>query len=432
MAKQNTAHITMWGKSVGELTYNESSDACTFRYDPSWINTGIEVSPLQLPLSDRTYQFPGLPYATFKGLPGVFADSLPDAFGNAVIDAWLAHTGRHKECFNSIERLLFTGSRGVGALEYSPVIENNLNRNEPLDLHSLVEMAQWSLNIRAGLQESFADRNHGSLEALTRVSSCVGGARPKAVIGINTNRTEILGGHTDLPEGFTHYLLKFDGVVEPSKSNETFGDPQGYGRMEFAYFLMAQAAGLNISHCELILEGERAHFVTQRFDRVGNQKLHCQSLCAMGHADYQQPGRYSYEELFAIVHALKMPESQVLELYRRMVFNIIARNHDDHAKNFGFILNQQNQWRLAPAFDIAFSYRPGSKWINSHQMALNGKREDFTREDLLAPADQFRDEALEIIEQVTDVVSQWPQYAKEAGVFADYSYEVQAGHRLHL
>lgn len=431
MTDHNTAHVMMWGQTVGELSYDNHHQVYAFQYDSSWIRTGIEISPLEMPLSHSAYRFPRLPQATFRGLPGVFADSLPDAFGNAVIDAWLKCTTHNQRDLNTLERLLFTGARGMGALEYCPFMDGDLNHQEPLNLAELVETAQRVLDLRAGLAPSFpSDIN--ALAALTQAGSCAGGARPKIVIGVNANRTEIRSGHADLPPGFEHYLLKFDGVVEPLKSNEAFGDPQGFGRMEYAYFLMARAAGIDMSHCELLIEGERAHFITKRFDREGNQKKHCQSLCAINHADFQQPGRYDYEQLFSVLSALEMPEKEVLELYRRMVFNIIARNHDDHAKNFGFMLNEKDQWRLTPAFDIAYSYTPGSKWINSHQRALNGKRENFTREDLLAPAKEFRNEAQEIIQQVSDVVSQWPQYAKETGVFAHYAKEVQAGHRLHL
>lgn len=432
MAKYEVACVRMWGKTLGELCYDDSHRTYAFRYEPSWIDTQIEISPLEMPLSDRTYRFPELPLATFRGLPGVFADSLPDAFGNAVIDAWLAHTHREHTSLSALERLLFIGTRGMGALEYTPVMECDLNECKPLKISDLVAMAQWVLDRRAGVQQPFDSNHNETLRALVQTGSSAGGARPKIVIGINHDRTEICRGHTAVPAGYEHYLLKFDGVVEPLKSNEAFGDPQGFGRMEYAYFLMAKAAGITISPCELLVEGERAHFITKRFDRNGNRKVHCQSLCAMNHADFQQPGRYDYEQIFNTLRRLNMPHTEVLELYRRMVFNIIARNHDDHAKNFGFILNQNHQWRLAPAFDIAYSYTPGSKWINTHQRALNGKRDHFTRKDLLAPAQHFHNEAIQIIEKVKDAVAQWPRYAKEAGVFSHYAEEIQSGHRLEI
>jgi serine/threonine-protein kinase HipA len=250
------------------------------------------------------------------------------------------------------------------------------------------------------------------------------------VIGINLARTELRSGQVDLPDGFEHYLLKFDGVVEHSQAKETFGDPQGFGRMEYAYYLMAQAAGIHMSPCELLLDGDRAHFMTKRFDRIGNKKVHYQSLCAMDHADYKKPGHYSYEQVFSLMRALKLNKSTALEMYRRMVFNIVARNHDDHSKNTGFILNAQHQWELSPAFDIAYSYKPDSPWVNAHQLSLNGKRDHFVRRDLLLPAEKFRKEAETIIEEVIDVVAQWPKYAKAAGVFPDFAQEIQRHHRL--
>lgn len=431
-----SVRVIMWGKPVGILTRNQDSGLCTFQYESSWLNTGIEISPINLPLSNHTFEFPALAPETFRGLPGAFADSLPDAFGNAVINAWLAANDRDPQHFSALERLLFTGSRGMGALEYAPMSQTGVNVSdqahprERLDLKGLVETTQAVLDYRAGVRRSFSMKDKSALNTMAQVGTSAGGARPKAIIGINKERTEILGGHGDLPADFEHYLIKFDGVVDPEKGNQTFGDPQGYGLMEYAYFLMAKAAGLDISPCELIAEGERTHFITKRFDRIGNHKNHYQSLCAINHADYQKPGRNSYEQLFSVSNALQLPEAQILQLYRRMVFNIVARNHDDHSKNFGFVLSKKGQWQLAPAFDVAFSYRPGSHWIDIHQMTLNNKRDHFTRADLLSPAKTFEQEAIEIIDEVMEVVYQWPQYAQKAGVCRNYSGEIQAGHRL--
>jgi hypothetical protein len=242
--------------------------------------------------------------------------------------------------------------------------------------------------------------------------------------------TEIRSGQATLPADFDPYILKFDGIVNTNASQETFGDPQGFGRMEYAYYLMARAAGIDVSESELLIEGDRAHFMTRRFDRVGNQKRHYQSLCAMAHADYKTPGYYSYEQIFALMRTLRMPKSQALEMYRRMVFNIIARNQDDHTKNFGFLMDAAYRWQLAPAFDLVYSYRPDSPWVNAHQLTLNGKRDHFVRADLLVLATTFRKEAVQIIEDVTTVVSQWPNYADEAGVFPAFAREIRAAHRL--
>ena len=425
--------MEIWGRTVGALSYDKDKGLCAFQYDPSWIRTAIELSPVKLPLSDRVYQFPALSRETYRGLPGAFADSLPDDFGNALVDAWLSRAGRDKDSFSGLERLLYTGIRGMGAFEYFPTIDTGLESSEIVELKSLVYMAQSVLDQRAELSETLVGGTSSeSLYALFQVGTSAGGARPKAVIGINKARTEIRSGQVDLPEGFEHYLLKFDGVAERSATKETFGDPGGFGRMEYAYYRMARDAGISMSDCELLMDGPRAHFMTRRFDRVGNRKIHYQSLCAMDHADYNMPGHYSYEQLFSLMRSLRLNRAQALELYRRMVFNIVARNHDDHTKNFGFILNEQHNWELAPAFDMAYSYKPGSKWLNSHQMSLNGKRDDFTRDDLLTPAGKFKKEADQIIDEVTEIVSQWPKYAKEAEVFPDFIREIQSAHRLDL
>lgn len=425
--------MKIWGQTVGALSYDKDTGLCAFQYDPSWFRTAIELSPVKLPLSDRIYQFPTLPRETYRGLPGAFADSLPDDFGNALVDAWLARTGRDKDSFSGLERLLYTGRRGMGAFEYFPSIDTGLESHEIVELKSLIDMAQTVLNERAGLSGALTgDTSSESLYALFQVGTSAGGARPKAVIGINKARTEVRSGQVDLPEGFEHYLLKFDGVSERAGTKETFGEPQGFGRMEYAYYRMAKDAGINMSDCELLMDGARAHFMTKRFDRIGNKKVHYQSLCSMDHADYKMPGHYSYEQLFSLMRSMRLSRAQALELYRRMVFNIVARNHDDHTKNFGFILNEQYRWELAPAFDMAYSYKPGSKWLNSHQMSLNGKRDDFTRKDLLAPAGKFKKEASQIIDEIIEIVSQWSKYAKEAGVSPDFAREIQSTHELGL
>ena len=433
MVTHNVARVEIWGRTVGALSYDKDTGLCAFQYDSSWIRTAIELSPVKLPLSNRIYQFPALPRETYRGLPGALADSLPDDFGNALVDAWLARTGRDKDSFSGLERLLYTGGRGMGAFEYFPSIDTGLESSEVVELESLVDMAQSVLNHRAELSEILtSDKSSEALYALFQVGTSAGGTRPKVVIGINKTRTEIRSGQVDLPEGFEHYLLKFDGVAERSGTKETFGDPRGFGQMEYAYYRMAKDAGINMSDCELLMDGPRAHFMTKRFDRIGNKKVHYQSLCAIDHADYRMPGYYSYEQLFSLMRSMRLSRAQALELYRRMVFNIVARNHDDHTKNFGFILNEQHNWELSPAFDMAYSYKPGSKWLNSHQMSLNGKRDDFTRKDLLAPAEKFKKEANQIIDEVVEIISQWPKYAKEAGVFPDFAKRIQSTHELGL
>lgn len=285
------------------------------------------------------------------------------------------------------------------------------------------------------MQGNLHSPTNDDLTAILQVGTSAGGARAKALIAINQGRTEIRSGQVDAPEGFEHYLLKFDGVVEHSNQRETFGDPQGFGRMEYAYYLMAKDAGINMSPCELLIDGQRAHFLTKRFDRIGNHKLHYQSLCAMDHADFKQPGHYSYEQLFSVARQLRLSRADAVELYRRMVFNILASNHDDHSKNFGFLLpGPRTNWQLAPAFDIAYSYKPGSPWVNSHQLSMNGKRDNFQMEDFLSIAkliSNFTREAKIIISDVLDVVTQWEQYAGQADVDPLFAKEIKQHLRLN-
>lgn len=433
----NLAEVRLWGELVGALAYNPTSQISTFEFAPAWVKGGIEIAPLHMPLSSQKYQFPSLSSDTYKGLPAVFADALPDDFGNAVIDAWLARQGRDSNDFTALERLLYTGNRGMGAIEFLPAIEKGVPI-ERLEIASLVAMAQQVVDQRAHLATSTQQgkQNDEAMLALVQIGTSAGGARAKALVAVNEARTEFRSGQVDAPAGFEHYLLKFDGVEEHKVNSETFGDPKGFGRMEYAYYLMAKDAGIDISPSSLLVEGDRAHFMTKRFDRDGNRKRHVVSLCAMDHADYKKPGGYSYEQLFAVARQLRLPRKDAVEIYRRMVFNIVARNHDDHTKNTSFIFdNPTSQWRLSPAFDLAYSYKKSSPWVNSHQMSANGKRDDFVRDDLLAVASligNFKKQAKQIIEDTIAVVNAWDGYAKQAGVFDALSDEIKRNRRLNV
>ncbi len=440
---EHLAEVRLWGKQVGALAYDPTTGFSTFEFSPQWRESDIEIAPLRMPVAATKYSFPGLSPATYRGLPAIFADTLPDDFGNAVINAWLARTGRDVNSFTPVERLLYTGDRGMGALEFSPAIDRGQKGGKEagdLALGSLVAMAQTVLDERLDLQQrvniGLVSADDHAMQAILQVGTSAGGARAKALVAVNADRTQIRSGQVDAPEGFEHYLLKFDGVEEHRTDSESFGDPQGFGRMEYAYYLMAKDAGINISSSELLLEGGRAHFMTRRFEREGNRKLHYVSLCAMDHADYKKPGTYSYEQLLTVARQLKLQRADAIEIFRRMAFNVIARNHDDHSKNFGFLLDGPGaSWHLSPAFDIAYSYKPGSPWVDSHQLSLNSTREHFQRSDLLAVAvliGNFSREAPKIIEQVLAVVSQWSDYAKKAGVFAPLQEEVQRNLRLSI
>ncbi len=438
---QNLAEVWLWNKLVGALVWEPENATATFEYTPEWAQTGVQISPLHMPSQPparikkpQIFRFPSLNYDTYKGLPACFADTLPDDFGNAVINAWLSRNGRDPTSFNPLERLLYTAKRGMGALEYAPALRQTQNVTGKLELESLINMAQQILNQRAQAYNKIHSKE--DLNGILQVGTSAGGARAKALIAINPARSEIYSGQVDAPNGFEHYLLKFDGVTEHSNNRETYGDPQGFGRMEYAYYLMAKDAGIHMMPCELLIDGQRAHFLTKRFDRMGNSKLHYQSLCAMDHADYKKPGHYSYEQLFSVARQLRLPRADAIEIYRRMVFNIVARNHDDHTKNIGFLLaGPHEQWKLAPAFDIAYSYKPGSPWVDSHQLSVNGKRDDFFIADLLQAAkliSNFTQEAKHIIQHVQDTVSEWERYAEAAEVNADFTKIIKKNLRLQL
>ncbi|QEY58914.1 type II toxin-antitoxin system HipA family toxin [Pseudomonas sp. C27(2019)] len=408
---------------VGAVSFDTQTGLGAFEYAPSFIDKGIELSPLKMPLAQGIYSFPELDFNTFKGLPGLVADSLPDDFGNAVLNAWVAMRGKSPNDITPLQRLQYTGARGMGALEYAPATQiKSLNASQQVDIDSLLSIAQAILNARndfsVELNQNHADDREGML-ALLSVGMSAGGARPKAVLAFNADFTQARSGQTDAPEGFTHYLMKFDGVSEHNENQETFGDPLGFGAMEFVYYLMAKDCGIDMMPCHLLPEGQRRHFITQRFDRVGNEKVHVQTLNGLAHVDYKKPGSFSYAELFAVLRQLKLSAVDAEQLFRRMVFNIVARNHDDHAKNFGFML-RGDKWGLAPAYDLAYSYKPGSKWVNSHWMSLNGKRDDFVREDFyslekLSPLFS-RSFINSVIDEVIEKVAGWERLATEAQV----------------
>lgn len=426
--------VQFGGAVVGTLAYTDDSGLASFEYSREWLNDGFSLAPLHLPLKPSVFKFPQLAPATFKGLPAIFADSLPDDFGHALINRWCAAQGLDPAQFSALDRLLYIGTRGMGALEYQPA--QNLNSTQPrvLQLDELVRLAQEVLDTRQAFHHEVTSQ--ADLSPLFQVGTSAGGARAKAIIAINQERTVVLSGQADVAEGFTHYLLKFDGVVEHQAERETFGDPKGFGLMEYAYAVMAGRCQIDMSPCELLRENGRSHFMTQRFDRVGAQKYHVASLCAMAHADYKQPGQFSYEELLQVARTLGLSQQEQIQLFRRMVFNVVARNQDDHTKNTAFYVNDELRWCLAPAYDLAFSYKPDSIWVARHQMSINGKLDHFNRDDLLAVArliSRFSaSKAGRIIDEIIRVVKDWPAIAEEVGVFPALRDEVGRYLRLSL
>ncbi len=415
------AEVKLWGRTIGAVALEEGNDFAAFEYDPAFARSGIEISPLRMPLSDRVYTFPDLPPATFYGLPGLLADSLPDRFGHALIDAWLATQGRRPESFNAVERLCYVGQRGIGALEFSPILGPRNRRSDQIQVDKLVALASQVLTRRNHLKTSLAapDKKKALMDIL-RVGTSAGGARAKAVVAWNPKTNEVRSGQVDAGEGFEYWLLKFDGVVgNKDKERE---DPKGYGVIEYAYSKMAADAGIAMMPCRLFEENGRRHFMTRRFDRLPDgRKLHMQSLCAMAHFDFNLAGAYSYEQALLVIRQLGLPMDAVEEQFRRMAFNIIARNQDDHAKNIAFLMDQAGNWSLSPAFDVTYSYNPSGAWTASHQMTLNGKRDGFAMADFQAcakAASMKRGRAGAIVDEVRRAVSRWPDYADEAGVRA--------------
>ena len=415
------------GERAAAITFEEGSSAAQFEYFPEFVEKQVQIAPLMMPLkANRIYQFPGLDKTTFKGLPGLVADSLPDGFGNAILDQWLARQPGRSHGITPLERLQYIGTRAMGALEYAPSQRiKGFNASHNIELEMLTKVAQKVLDERAGFEKSitFSDQNEekGMLEALLAVGTSAGGARPKAVLAINHDFTQVKSGQTQAPDGFTHYILKFDGVAERDREKQAFGDPMGYGVMEYVYYLMAKEAAINMTFCDLLPEGERRHFITQRFDRINtNEKRHVQTLTAMTHVNYHQPGGYSYEQIFNVARELRLPKEDALQIFRTMVFNHVARNNDDHSKNTAFMLDGE-QWRITPAYDVAYSYAPGNPWVEQHWMTMNGKRRDHRRIDLYAVAEQClprirRSEIDEMIDRVIHAVSLWDELSKEHGV----------------
>ncbi|MCF6257900.1 MAG: type II toxin-antitoxin system HipA family toxin [Gammaproteobacteria bacterium] len=425
--------VRLWGRSIGAVSLADGDDVASFEYDPAFIGSGIEIAPLMMPLASRVYRFPELSRQTFHGLPGLLADSLPDKFGNALIDAWLATQGRQPDSFNALERLCYTGERGMGALEFTPGIGPQARQAKQIQIDTLVKLASQVLSHRSDLRASFADaKKEQALADILRVGTSAGGARAKAVIAWNPTSNEVRSGQVPAGEGFEYWLLKFDGVT--GNQDKELEDPQGFGVIEYAYYLMAKDCGIEISECRLFEENGRQHFMTRRFDRLANgEKRHMQSLCALAHFDFNLAGAYSYEQALLVIRQLGLPMQAIEEQFRRMVFNIIARNQDDHVKNIAFLMDKSGTWSLSPAFDLTFSFNPVGRWTANHQMMLNGKRDNFTQADFKAcakTAAMKRGRAEAIIREVQQVVSNWQIYAEDAGVPPVWQAQIQNALRL--
>jgi len=402
----------MWGRYVGATALDPRLGYYVFAYDPEFARSGIEPAPLQMPTNtaERPFVFTDLPEATYRRLPALLADALPDDFGNALIDRWLADRGVPRAAITALDRLAYMGPRAMGALEFQPRRGPGTRKPTAIELGELVATARQAVT---GTWQDDGD-TAAALRTIIEVGTSAGGARAKAVVAWNPQTQEMRSGQLEAPDGFEHWLLKFDGVGR----DRELGATQDYGRIEFAYHRMARAAGITMTDCRLLEENGRAHFMTRRFDRDGARgRHHVQTLCAMAHLDFRRKGTNSYAQLFHTIRQLRLPREDLVEAYRRMVFAVLTRDCDDHTKNVSFRLQQGQAWRLAPAYDLTFAHNPDGEWTNQHLMSVNGAFRDFTAQDLLADADRFAiGEAKSIVEQVQQAVAQWPAHAAAAGV----------------
>lgn len=412
-----SAFIHLWGKRAGAIAWDPATSIGSFEFEPSFLANNWDLSPIKMALSGvkgRIFSFPELKgTSTFKGLPGLLADILPDKYGNALINTWLARQGRPSNSLNPVEMLCFIGSRGMGAMEIEPAHPKAGNSSSEIELGSLIEAAETILSGRKDFSARMTESEEKALVDILKIGSSAGGARAKALIAYQPQTGEIRSGQADAPEGFSHWIIKFDGVTD-----QQFGSSAGYGRVEMAYHLMSKEAGIEMAECRLLEENGRAHFMTKRFDRgPGNEKLHIQSFCALQHYDFNEVNLYSYEQLFETMRHLRLPYPQAEQLYRRMVFNVMGRNCDDHTKNFAFTMDKAGQWKLSPAFDVCHAYRPGSEWVSQHALSVNGKRKNISKEDLQAVGRQMNVKKAErIIRQVAAAVKDWKKYARQVGV----------------
>jgi serine/threonine-protein kinase HipA len=419
-----TAYVKLWNHIVGAVAWDDENQLGSFEYTSNFIDKGWDIAPLKMPIriGSQIYSFPELRaerqsvFDTFKGLPGLIADALPDKYGNQLINVWLAQQGRPIDSMNPIEKLCFIGSRGMGALEFEPNVIEGSNKAYNIEVSTLVEVTQKMLQERTLFDTNFSKEETKGMLDILKIGTSAGGARPKAVIAYNKNTAEVKSGQTNAPKGFEHWLIKLDGV-----SDAQFGESLGYGRIEMAYYLMALDSGIEMMESRLLEENGRAHFMTKRYDREnGNIRHHVQTWCAMSHFDFNDMTSYSYEQLFQTMRVLGLDYQDAEQMFRRMVFNVLARNCDDHTKNFSFRLKKDEFWTLAPAYDICFAYDPQSIWVSQHALSINGKRKAQSKEDFMTIAKSMNIKKAErIIAEINAVIKNWTEYANRVGVEKD-------------
>lgn len=428
--------VRMWGRTIGALSA-EPAGVAAFQWDADFATAaavaGVEPAPLTMPVDPaRVYRFPALADDAFRGLPGMLADALPDRWGNQLISAWLASEGRDEASFDAAERLCYTGSRGMGALEFRPTGGPPVDAgDEAIDVRALVELAASALSDRtrfAGILSEEPSRRE--VEQILQVGTSAGGARPKALIAYDPATGEVRSGQLDAPAGFSQWLLKFDGA---GGGDHGLADPQGWGKVEYAYALMAKAAGIEMTDCRLLEEGPRRHFMTRRFDRTDSgARVHVQTLAALAHLNYNEPRAYSYERTLQLIQQLTADTAQAEQMVLRMAFNVLARNQDDHVKNTAMLMDRDGTWRLSPAYDLTLAYQPGNRWLDAHQMTIAGKGKDLTLDDLVAAATAGGVKpaaARTVVDAARTAVERWPQFAEQAEIPSARTTEIAALHR---
>jgi serine/threonine-protein kinase HipA len=427
------AAVMLWGTQIGAVSIENGDPYATFQYDPAFVTSGIEISPIQMPLREEPYRFARLPHDAFDGLPGLLADALPDNWGRLLVDAWLTAAGRSPESFDVVERLCYVGSRGMGALEFQPSIGPSAPAGRDLQVDRLVELASEVLAEREAFVAELAENlEEEEMRAILAIGTSAGGARPKAIIAFNETTSQVRSGQLDAAPGFQHWLLKFDGVSKAGDHGLT--DPEGWGAVEYAYWQMANKAGVEMTECRLLLENGRRHFMTRRFDRpAGGGKLHVQTLGALDHISYRMPGVYGYDQTMLLMRRIGMTLPETEQLFRRMVFNVVARNQDDHVKNIAFLMDRSGRWTLAPAYDVTWACNPTNRWLQAHQMTINGKRERITVADLVTIEKRVglrRGSAKRILAEVTEAAATWPEIAAEVQVDPKMARDIKRS--LHL
>ena len=429
----NDAKVLLWGSVIGAVSWLENREIGVFQYASDFVGSGIQVSPIVMPLNEFPYEFPALERNSFKGLPGLLADSLPDKFGNAVIDAWLASQGRAKSSFNSVERLCYIGTRGMGALEFEPTISEYSKKDKNIEINKLVDLVNKILDQRTGLQGVLTGiDDHEVLEDILRVGTSAGGARAKAILAWNPNTKEFRSGQIDLDSGFEHWLLKFDGIS--NNRDKEIADPLGYGKIEYAYYKIAVNSGIIMMDSKLHHEGGRSHFMTKRFDRTLNGgKIHMQTLGALAHYNYNFAGSNSYEQAIQVMKHLGLSRQELEQQVLRTFFNIVGRNQDDHVKNIAYLMDRGGKWTLSPAYDLIYSWNPTGDWTSQHQMSINNKRDNFTRNDLVSFAKTAgikKNVANDMINLVISEFTKWPDVASSVGVSPEIVDKIFSSLRL--